>query len=154
MKKPRHIRAILAEMINQSHYNFLANTLYCKDFLNLLSLSQQRLIHKIFIKNDILMIIVKSNAAYQELNHDNSKFNIKFLIKMYAKENISSGFDKIKDIKILTQIMPTKPIIKESEPKKAPYIELSDAQFKNNLQNKALYEGFEKIRGAILNNAQ
>lgn len=149
MRKMKDINTIVADMIGQnSHYRPLVNAIYCKDFLNLMSQAHQRLIAKIFVKNKILHIITHSNIGYQEINHDDNKINIKILIKLYAKENPSSVFSEIMDVKIFTKryddFTPTPP----PKPKKN-HIELSLGKFRNPFENKKLFELFEKIRARI-----
>ncbi|EAK2561292.1 hypothetical protein BUK38_07140, partial [Campylobacter coli] len=93
----KNTSAILNDLMSKSHYRPLKTLFFCKDFLSSFPLAKQRLIAKIYVKNHILNIITLHPAAYQELNHDDSKIYIKFLIKKYGKMYPLSGFSDIKD---------------------------------------------------------
>ncbi|EIB1740958.1 hypothetical protein K8H14_001472, partial [Campylobacter coli] len=99
----KNTSAILNDLMSKSHYRPLKTLFFCKDFLSSFPLAKQRLIAKIYVKNHILNIITLHPAAYQELNHDDSKIYIKFLIKAYGQKYPLSGFVDIKDIKIFSQ---------------------------------------------------
>ncbi|MFK0326964.1 hypothetical protein ACISIT_05255, partial [Campylobacter coli] len=99
----KNTSAILNDLMSKSHYRPLKTLFFCKDFLSSFPLAKQRLIAKIYVKNHILNIITLHPAAYQELNHNDSKIYIKFLIKAYGQNYPLNGFVDIKDIKIFSQ---------------------------------------------------
>ncbi|EAI2843339.1 hypothetical protein ELL26_03515, partial [Campylobacter coli] len=101
--------------------------------------------------NHILNIVTLNSAAYQELNHDNSKIYIKVLIKKYGKMYPLSGFSDIKDLKIFTQKYNNTIKNNENFTAKKPYIELSLGKFENKFENKILAKKFEEIRQMIRN---
>ncbi|MBZ7963886.1 MULTISPECIES: hypothetical protein [Campylobacter] len=149
-KTIRNVSAIVNDLMSKSHYKPLKTLFFCKDFLNSLPPAKQRLIARIYIKNDILNIITSHPAGFQELNHDNSKIYIKILIKKYAQVYPLSGFSNIKDIRVMTQKYSFS-VKKEENIKKNPYIELSLGCFKNTLENKVLANKFEELRQIIKN---
>ncbi|KAA6224983.1 hypothetical protein FMM58_05435 [Campylobacter sp. LR291e] len=110
------------------------------------------LISRIFIKNNILHILTKSNVARQEFNHDSTKNEIKFRIKKYANMYKDSPFKYIKDIKILSIKFNDKTKIAYKPLPKAPYIELSLAKFENNFKNPIFYQKMEELRQIIKKN--
>lgn len=150
MKKLKQTPAIIAELMGTHHYKPLKKIFFAQDFLRLMNPAHQALISKIFIKNDSLMILVKHPAAYQELNHDDTKKSIKILIKIYAKANPLSEFECVKSVKILTD-RDFMPALKSGEKKQKFFLELSKGKFKNPFSNEILFEKFEKIRQAIKN---
>ncbi|EAH5041498.1 hypothetical protein FDL72_01090, partial [Campylobacter jejuni] len=103
IKMTKNASAVINELMDKPHYKPLKTLFFCKDFLSSFPLAKQRLIAKIYVKNHILNIITLHPAAYQELNHDDSKIYIKFLIKAYGQKYPLSGFVDIKDIKIFSQ---------------------------------------------------
>ncbi|HHW4059598.1 TPA: hypothetical protein ACUVM2_000700 [Campylobacter coli] len=151
IKMTKNASAVINELMDKPHYKPLKTLFFCKDFLSSFPLAKQRLIAKIYVKNHILNIITLHPAAYQELNHDDSKIYIKFLIKKYGKMYPLSGFSDIKDLKIFTQKYNN--IIKNNEnfTAKKPYIELSLGKFENKIENKILAKKFEEIRQMIKN---
>ncbi|MBZ7938226.1 MULTISPECIES: hypothetical protein [Campylobacter] len=149
-KTIRNVSAIVNDLMSKSHYKPLKTLFFCKDFLNSLPPAKQRLIARIYIKNDILNIITSHPAGFQELNHDNSKIYIKILIKKYAQVYPLSGFSNIKDIRVMTQKYSFS-VKNEENIKKNPYIELSLGCFKNTLENKVLANKFEELRQIIKN---
>ncbi|MGH2267168.1 hypothetical protein [Campylobacter taeniopygiae] len=149
-KTIRNVSAIVNDLMSKSHYKPLKTLFFCKDFLNSLPPAKQRLIARIYIKNDILNIITSHPAGFQELNHDNSKIYIKILIKKYAQVYPLSGFSNIKDIRVMTQKYSFS-VKKEENIKNNPYIELSLGCFKNTLENKVLANKFEELRQIIKN---
>lgn len=142
---------IINELMSKSHYKPLKTLFFCKDFLNSFPLSKQRLIAKIYIKNHILNIITLHSAAFQELNHDDSKNYIKILIKKYGQMYPLSGFLDIKDIKIFSQRHCNSWQYMENSLSKKPYIELSLGDFKNVFENDILAKKFEELRQIIKN---
>lgn len=142
---------IINELMSKSHYKPLKTLFFCKDFLNSFPLSKQRLIAKIYIKNHILNIITLHSAAFQELNHDDSKNYIKILIKKYGQMYPLSGFLDIKDIKIFSQRYCNSWQYMENSLSKKPYIELSLGNFKNVFENDILAKKFEELRQIIKN---
>ncbi len=142
---------IINELMSKSHYKPLKTLFFCKDFLNSFPLSKQRLIAKIYIKNHILNIITLHSAAFQELNHDDSKNYIKILIKKYGQMYPLSGFLDIKDIKIFSQRHCNSWQYMENSLSKKPYIELSLGNFKNVFENDILAKKFEELRQIIKN---
>lgn len=149
MKTSSHI---INKLANFKHYKPLKTSLEYKDFLNLFSYNHKKMISRLFIKNNTLIILVKHHVAYLELNHDNTKKTIKNLIKNYTLAKPSSNFTQVENIKILTE----KNITNNFETKitkKQSFLELSNGKFTNNIQNIFLYEKFENIREAI-NNAR
>lgn len=151
MKKLKTTPAIIAELIRAHHYQPLKKMFFTRDFLHLMNKAHQPLISKILIKNDTLMILVKHSSAYQELNHDDTKKSIKVLIKMYAKANPLSEFDKIKTLKIFTDRYFTPPLKKVQKKQKNSFLELSCAKFRNSFSDPVLFDRFEKIRQVIQN---
>ncbi|TKX31797.1 hypothetical protein [Campylobacter estrildidarum] len=149
-KTIKNVSAIVNDLMSKSHYKPLKTLFFCKDFLNSLPPAKQRLIARIYIKNDILNIITSHPAGFQELNHDNSKIYIKILIKKYAQVYPLSGFSNIKDIRVMTQKYSFS-VKNEENIKKNPYIELSLGCFKNTLENKVLAHKFEELRQIIKN---
>lgn len=160
MKKIKNASQTLKELIykynehNEQPYKKIRN-FYYQDFLSYLNPNHQKLILKIYLKNQILNIIVKHQVAYQELNHDNTKFYIKKLIKDYVNFKPENFFSKaiiesggIKEVKIFFKISKMKPH-KEIVEKKEAQIELSLGNFKNSFENKELYLKFEKLRTQI-----
>ncbi|WP_243832622.1 hypothetical protein [Campylobacter sp. US33a] len=113
-----------------------------------MSPAHQNLIEKIFIKNTLLTIITKNPSGYQELNHDNTKKSIKFLIKIYAKENPLSPFEQIEEIKVFSRRYLSEPKI-TSPIKQNTYLELSNGLFVNHCENPILFQKFENLRKAI-----
>ena len=150
-KTIKNTEAVINELILENHFKPLKNLLFCKDFLNFLPKTKSRLISAIFIKNDILNIVTKNHTFYQELNHDDSKFYIKILIKKYAKEFPLSEFSNIKDIKIYVKRYEKALFKKEDEKPIIPYLELSFGIFKNHFENKNLALKFEELRKIIKN---
>lgn len=150
MKKLKQTPTVIAELMRTHRYQPLKKIFFVQDFLRLMNPAHQALISKIFIKNDILMILVKHSAAYQELNHDDTKKSIKILIKIYTKANPLSEFECIKSVKILTD-RDFMPALKSGEKKQKFFLELSKGEFKNPFSNEILFEKFEKIRQAIQN---
>lgn len=150
MKKLKPAASVIAELA-MYHCKPLQKMFYARDFLALMNKAHQRLISKIFIKNDSLMILVKHSSAYQELNHDDTKKSIKVLIKIYAKANPLSEFDKIKTLKIFTDRHFAPSVKKSKKIKKNSFLELSQAKFKNSFTNPILFEKFEQVRQAIKN---
>ena len=149
MKKLKNTTTIIAELMKQHSYHPLKKMLFARDFLSLMNPAHQGLISKILIKKDTLMILVKHSSAYQELNHDDTKKSIKYLIKIYAKTNPLSEFDKIKELKIFTDRHFVQPIKKTQKKQKSSFLELSKGEFKNPFKDEALFEKFEEIRQAI-----
>lgn len=149
MKKLKAAPALIAELMGTYHYQPLKKMFFTRDFLHLMNKAHQPLISKILIKNDTLMILVKHSSAYQELNHDDTKKSIKVLIKMYAKANPLSEFDKIKTLKVFTDRHFIPPLQKVKKKQKNSFLELSQAKFKNSFSDPVLFERFEKIRQAI-----
>jgi len=150
MKKIKNSNALINEIMSLPHYQPLKNSIFCKDFAKLLDPKHQNLIAKIFIKNQILNIITLHTAGYQELNNDNTKNNIKFLIKIYAKKFPNSPFKEVNNVKIFSQLytnlkQDTKKISKKN------FIELSLGSFKNHFENKKLFHKFEELRRQIQN---
>ncbi|TKX32800.1 hypothetical protein [Campylobacter aviculae] len=150
-KMIKNVSAIVNDLMSKSHYKPLKTLFFCKDFLNSLPPTKQRLIARIYIKNDILNIITSHPAGFQELNHDNSKIYIKILIKKYAQVYPLSGFSNIKDIKVFTQRYNYAQNKNENFISKKPYIELSFGRFKNTFENKVLANKFEELRQIIKN---
>ena len=151
MKKLKTTTAIIAELMKQHSYAPLKKLLFARDFLLLMNPAHQALISKVFIKKDILMILVKHPAAYQELKHDDTKKHIKYLIKIYARQNPLSEFDKIKELKIFTDRHFVPPIQKIEKKQKSSFLELSRGEFKNSFKDESLFNKFEEIRQAIKN---
>lgn len=147
----KNTSAILNDLMSKSHYRPLKTLFFCKDFLNSFPPAKQRLIARIYIKNHILNIVTLNSAAYQELNHDNSKIYIKVLIKKYGKMYPLCGFSDIKDLKIFTQKYNNTIKNNENFTAKKPYIELSLGKFENKFENKILAKKFEEIRQMIRN---
>ncbi|HEB7585246.1 TPA: hypothetical protein RZI69_000342 [Campylobacter coli] len=151
IKMTKNASAVINELMDKPHYKPLKTLFFCKDFLSSFPLAKQRLIAKIYVKNHILNIITLHPAAYQELNHDDSKIYIKFLIKKYGKMYPLSGFSDIKDLKIFTQKYNNTIKNNENFTAKKPYIELSLGKFENKFENKILAKKFEEIRQMIRN---
>ncbi len=151
MKKLKTTNTLIAELMKEHGFTPLKKMLFAKDFLLLMNPAHQKLISKIFIKNDILMILVKHSVAYQELNHDDIKQGIKLLIKIYANKQPLSEFDKIKELKIFTDRHFKEPVKKRAKKQKSSFLELSKGEFKNPFKDEVLFEKFEKIRQAIKN---
>lgn len=150
MKQIKTSAQILAQMLGYSHYKPLRNMFFAREFIELLNPAQQALIATAYIKKDCLMIIVKHQVAYQELNHDDTKKWLKTLIKIYAKEQPLSEFNRIKELKIVLDrhfYKPTPP-----QKKRKFYLEISKGEFKNILSNPNLHEKFEQIREKIKKN--
>ncbi|MBZ7937266.1 hypothetical protein [Campylobacter molothri] len=149
-KMIKNTSAIINDLMSKSHYKPLKTLFFCKDFLNSLPPAKQRLIARIYVKNDILNIITSHPAGFQELNHDNSKIYIKILIKKYAQVYPFSGFSNIKDIRVMMQKY-TFNVKNKENIKKSPYIELSLGCFKNTFENGILSNKFEELRQIIKN---
>lgn len=150
MKKLKKMPAVIAELMNTHHYQPLKKTLFAREFLALMNKAHQSLISKVFIKNDTLMILVKHPAAYQELNHDDTKKSIKVLIKIFAKTNPLSEFERIKTLKIFTDRHFVPPPKKRKKTQKN-FLELSKGEFKNSFTDETLFAKFEKLRETIQN---
>lgn len=151
MKKLKTMPAVTAELMKTHHYQPLKQMFFARDFVALMSKAHQKLISKVFIKNDTLMILVKHPAAYQELNHDDTKKSIKLLIKIYAKANPLSEFERIKTLKILTDRHFAPPVKKAQKKQKNSFLELSKGKFRNSFSDETLFAKFEKLRESILN---
>lgn len=137
-------------MLSKKHGFYpLEKLFYARDFLSFLSKSQQNLISKLFVKNESLYILTKSNAGLQELKHDDTKKNIKILIKLYAKNTPKSKFDCIKELKIFTDKYLKPPTKKQGQ--KNNFIELAQGNFHNKLENELLHFQFEELRASIKN---
>ena len=164
MEKIKNTQQILEELIhthnehNEQPYKKMRNFFY-QDFLTYLSPGHQKLILKIYLKNQILNIIVKHQVAYQELNHDNTKFYIKKLIKDYVNFKPNHFFSQsikenggVKEVKIFFLKTPQQNIKNDKNDEEETnyhHIELSLGEFKNNFENKELHLKFEKIRALI-----
>ncbi|CAM3988674.1 hypothetical protein CAHE111092_01430 [Campylobacter hepaticus] len=144
----KNTSAIINELMSKAHYKPLKTLFFCKDFLSSFPLAKQRLIARIYVKNYILYIVTLHSAAYQELNHDNSKIYIKFLIKTYGEKYPLSGFSHIKEIKIFPQKY-THVKHEKIESLEKPYLELSCAKFKNAFEDPSLKQKFEELRAVI-----
>ncbi|WP_291951004.1 hypothetical protein [Campylobacter sp.] len=106
------------------------------------------MISKIFVKNNVLIILAKHHVAYIELNHDNTKKTIKNLIKNYTFAKPTSIFANVNTIKIFSD----RNFIQQKKAKtiqKKHFIELSNAIFHNNINNPILYKKFEELREII-----
>ncbi|CAM4124727.1 hypothetical protein [Campylobacter armoricus] len=140
---------IINELSNFSHYKPLKALFYYKEFLSYFPKNHQQMISKLFIKNDTLIILAKHHIGYIELNHDNTKKMIKSLIKTYVLAKPMSNFIKVKNIRILSD---RNYIIQKNVSKKNKnFIELSEAKFKNDIENPFLYNKFEELREIIKN---
>lgn len=139
---------IVNELIAKSHYKPLRTLFFCKDFLNLMLPDKRSLIAKVFVKNNIFHIITRHNTGYQELNHDDTKKNIKFLIKLYAKKYPLSAFDQICDLKIFTQRYNLE-VCNADKNTHYSYLELSKGEFKNCFEDEKLFKKFEDLRELI-----
>lgn len=148
-KTIKNASAVINELMDKPHYKPLKSLFFCKDFLNSFPPAKQRLIAKIYVKNHILNIITLHPAAYQELNHDDSKTYIKILIKAYGQKYPLSEFALIKELRIFSQRYSFKANKNEEKPPKKPYIELSKGEFKNCFEDEILFEKFEKLRELI-----
>ncbi|MBK1992125.1 hypothetical protein JG676_05870 [Campylobacter sp. 2018MI35] len=148
MKKIKSVNVIINDMISLHHYKPLKNFILYKEFLKLMDLKHQHLISKIFIHNNILNIVTFHSVGYQDLNNDDTKNNIKVLIKIFTKRFLNTPFDKVNTIKIFSQRYREKQNFIQDE-KKTSYVELSKAQFKNPFKNKKLYTQFEELRAKI-----
>lgn len=151
MKKLKKTPEIVAELMKTHHYQPLKQMFFARDFVALMSKAHQNLISKVLIKNDTLMILVKHPAAYQELNHDDTKKSIKVLIKIYAKANPLSEFERIKTLKIFTDRHFAPPVKKTQKKQKNSFLELSKGEFKNSFSDETLFAKFEKLRETIKN---
>lgn len=149
--KVKNSSEIVNELIAKSHYKPLKNILFCKDFARLMLPDKSRLIAKVFITNETLNIMTFHTTGYQELNHDDSKFYIKILIKKYAQAYPLSEFDCIKKLRIFSQHYGFKTLNNEKPEAKKPYIELSLGNFKNPFCNEILAQKFEELRQIIKN---
>ncbi|TQR31925.1 hypothetical protein DMB92_05975 [Campylobacter sp. MIT 99-7217] len=156
MKKTRNkfqintASSAIAQLMQKKHFTPLKNQIFYKDFLHvMMSASHQRLISKIFIHNYTLMILTKSSSGAQELNHDDVKFNLKFLIKLYAQKNPLSPFSSVKEIKIFMDRNFSKTLSVKNNPQKNTFLELSNGTFKNPFENPNLAQKFEELRKAI-----
>ncbi len=160
MGKLRSVKEALVELINTGNehneqpYKKIRNFCY-EDFLSLLNPTHQKLISKIYLKNQVLNVLVKHQAAYQELKHDSTKFYIKKLIKHYVKlkpnELFSQAIEEgggIQEIRIFFRSLDQKEKQKEKK-EESDYIELSLGKFKNHFESEELYLKFEKIRTQI-----
>lgn len=148
MKKIKSVDTVINDMISLHHYKPLKNFILYKEFLKLMNLKHQRLISKIFIHNNILNIVTFHSVGYQDLNNDDTKNNIKILIKIFTKKFLNTPFDKVDTIKIFSQRYKEKKNFIQKE-RKTSYIELSKARFKNPFKNKKLYVQFEELRAKI-----
>lgn len=150
MKKIKTAAQILAQMLNFGHYKPLKDMFFVREFISLLSPAHQALIATAYIKKDCLMIIAKHQVASQELNHDDTKKWLKSLIKIYAKKQPLSEFERVRELKIVVDRHFYKP---RTAPKKKSkkFIELSKGEFKNHLSDPILHEKFEKIRETVRN---
>ncbi len=151
IKMTKNASAVINELMDKPHYKPLKTLFFCKDFLSSFPLAKQRLIAKIYVKNHILNIITLHPAAYQELNHDDSKIYIKFLIKAYGQKYPLSGFVDIKDIKIFSQKYTYAANKNKNDEKlsKNSYLELSKGKFKNCFKDEKLFKKFEDLRELI-----
>lgn len=150
MRKIKDMNTIIADMIGKNaHFSPLMNAFYCKDFFSLMGPKHQRLIAKIFIKNKILYLITHHNVGYQEMNHDDTKTNIKFLIKLYAKQNPQSAFSEVEGLKIFTKRYEDDPQPLPPPRTQRQNIELALGDFKNSFEDERLFELFERVRGRI-----
>ncbi|MBM0636634.1 hypothetical protein LNU06_03125 [Campylobacter sp. VicNov18] len=151
IKMIKNTNAVINELMNKSHYKPLKTLFFCKDFLSSFPLAKQKLIARIYVKNHILNIIALHSAAYQELNHDDSKIYIKFLIKAYGQKYPLSGFSNIKEVKIFSQKY-TSAMHKNTQNAKMlqeAYLELSNGNFKNAFKKTHLAQKFEELRQII-----
>ncbi|AJC86013.1 hypothetical protein [Campylobacter sp. RM16704] len=135
--------------LTNDHYKPLKTFFYYKEFLSYFSQNHQKMISKLFIKNDTLIILAKHHIGYIELNHDNTKKMIKSLIKSYVLAKPMSNFIKVKNIKILSDRNHI--IQKNISNKNQNFLELSEANFKNNIKNPLLHKKFEELRKIIKN---
>lgn len=149
IKMIKNASAVINELMDKPHYKPLKTLFFCKDFLNSFPSAKRCLIAKIYVKNHILNIITLHPAAYQELNHDDSKIYIKFLIKAYGQKYPLSEFTDIKDIKIFSQKYTHAVNKNDEEPPKISYLELSKGEFKNNFEDEELFRKFEDLRELI-----
>lgn len=147
--KIKTTKYIINELSKLQHYKPLEFYFQYKEFLDLLSPNHKMMIDKIFVKNHTLFIVAKHHIAYIELNHDNTKKTIKFLLKSYTNAKSLSIFQNIKEIKVFTN-----KYLKNNNTenlKNKFFIELSCAKFNNNIKNPKLHEKFENIREVIKN---
>ena len=151
MKEVKNSKAIINKLASMPHFAPLKNHLFCKDFISLMmSEKEKNLIQRSFISKKIFYIITKHPSAYQSLNHDSSKKDIKFRINLYAKKYPHSDFSSIKDIKIFSKNYQSISEQKElEERKRINFIELSKANFKNNFSNNTHFKKFEELREII-----
>lgn len=119
----------------------------------MMSKQEQELIENIYIYKDVFYIIAKHPAAYQNLNHDSSKKNIKFRINLYAKTYPESNFALIKNIKIYSKNyrVEKKIPLKNEIKTKNKYIELAKPNFINHFAKPNLFASFEELRELIKN---
>lgn len=154
MKKLKNSSFIIGELMSLTHYKPLRYMIFCKDFLaSMMSKQEQELIENIYIYKDVFYIITKHPAAYQNLNHDSSKKNIKFRINLYAKTYPESNFALIKNIKIYSKnyrVEKKIPLKKQIETQ-SKYIELAKPNFINHFANPNLFASFEELRELIKN---
>lgn len=139
---------IINKLIQSKHYKPLSVLFQYKEFFNLLSVNHKQMISKIFVKNNILIILAKHHVAYMELNHDNTKKTIKKLIKHYTFAKPENIFANVETIKIFSD----KNFIHQNTSKstyKKSFIELSNASFHNNINHPLLYKKFEELRKII-----
>ncbi len=164
MGKFKSIKEAFVELINERNehneqpYKKIRN-FYYKDFLSFFPPAHQKLIAKIYLKNQILHIIVRHQVAYQELKHDNTKFYIKKLIKDYVKFKPNELFSQavlegggVKEVKVFFKILEQNQNKTEEKVQEDGFIELSLGEFKNLIKDEKLHLKFEKIREIIKKN--
>ncbi|MCX2682524.1 hypothetical protein OQH60_01360 [Campylobacter sp. MIT 21-1685] len=145
----KNSNSILNELMGKSHYKPLKNIFFCKDFIRLMLPDKRRLIAKAFITNTTFNIMTFHTTGYQELNHDDSKFSIKLLLKQYAQAYPLSEFSCIKEVKIFSQRYTS--LKQEVAKTEKVFIELSLGKFKNPFRNENLAKKFEELRMLIKN---
>lgn len=166
MEKIKNASQALKELIykynehDEQPYKKIRN-FYYQDFLTYFSPTHQKLILKIYVKNQILKIIARHRVAYQELNHDNTKIYIKKLIKDYVKFKPENFFSKaiienggIKDVRIFFKTLKIEQKRIEKEKEMNHQIELSLGKFRNHLENEELHLKFEELRTQIKTKVQ
>jgi len=103
----------------------------------------QRMIQYGYIKNSTLYFVLNHSGAKQEF--DNTLASIKDALKLMSSECDGVEFENIKAYALFKPFAPLKP---KTSPQ-LKYHELSHANFKNDLEDKELFESFERIRKII-----